>query len=95
MFASATAHVAALYFAMLTVGVSLGIPPLMLALFLGYCGGIFGTLTHYGHGPAPILFGSGYVEINSWWKDGFILSIVYLVVFFAIGGVWWKVLGYW
>lgn len=95
MFASATAHVAALYFAMLSVGVAVGVPPLMLALFLGYCGGIFGTLTHYGHGPAPILFGSGYVDVNSWWKDGFILSILYLLVFFIIGGGWWKLLGYW
>jgi len=95
MFASATAHVAAMYFAMLSVGVSVGVPPLMLALFLGYCGGIFGTLTHYGHGPAPILFGSGYVPINAWWKDGFILSIVFLLVFFIAGGAWWKVLGYW
>ncbi|RWW99725.1 anion permease [Flavobacterium cerinum] len=95
MFASATAHVAAMYFAMLSVGVSVGVPPVMLALFLGYCGGIFGTLTHYGHGPAPILFGSGYVPINTWWKDGFILSVVYLLVFFIAGGAWWKVLGYW
>jgi len=95
MFASATAHVAAMYFALLSVGVAVGVPPLLLALFLGYCGGIFGTLTHYGHGPAPILFGSGYVDINSWWKDGFILSLLYLFVFFVIGGAWWKVLGYW
>ncbi|MHA3787436.1 anion permease [Flavobacterium hauense] len=95
MFASATAHVAAMYFAMLSVGVGVGVPPLLLALFLGYCGGIFGTLTHYGHGPAPILYGSGYVDINSWWKDGFLLSLVYLFVFFVVGGAWWKVLGYW
>ncbi|MFL9838221.1 anion permease [Flavobacterium sp. ST-75] len=95
MFASATAHVAALYFALFSVGVSVGVPPLMLALFLGYCGGIFGTLTHYGHGPAPILFGSGYVDINSWWKDGFVLSVIYLLVFFIVGGAWWKLLGYW
>lgn len=95
MFASATAHVAAMYFPMLSVGVAVGVPPLLLAMFLGYCGGIFGTLTHYGHGPAPILYGSGYVDINSWWKDGFILSLLYLLVFFIAGGAWWKVLGYW
>ncbi|SFW70049.1 divalent anion:Na+ symporter, DASS family [Sinomicrobium oceani] len=95
MFASATAHVAALYYAMLSVGVAVGVPPDMLALFLGFCGGIFGTLTHYGHGPAPILYGSGYVTVNQWWKDGFLLSMVYLFIFFIIGGAWWKVLGLW
>ncbi|MGS2762122.1 anion permease [Sinomicrobium sp. M5D2P9] len=95
MFASATAHVAALYYAMLSVGVAVGVPPEMLALFLGFCGGIFGTLTHYGHGPAPILYGSGYVTVNQWWKDGFLLSIVYLLIFFVLGGLWWKVLGLW
>ena len=93
MFASATAHVASMYAALLGVGISVGIPPLLLALSLGFCGGIYGTLTHYGHGPAPVFFGSTYVEVKEWWSRGFILSIVFLVIWMGAGGLWWKAIG--
>jgi len=52
------------------------------------------TLTHYATGTSPIIFGSGYVSMGEWWKVGFIMSIVDLVVFGLAGAVWWKVLGY-
>lgn len=45
IFASATAHVAAMYAALLGVGVSLGIPPMLLAMMLGFMGSIYGVLT--------------------------------------------------
>ncbi|MBC8987597.1 anion permease [Pedobacter sp. N36a] len=93
LFASATAHVASMYAAFLGVGVIIGIPPMLLALSLGFCGGIFGTLTHYGHGPAPVFFGSTYVDVKDWWSRGFILSIIFLIVWIGIGGLWWKVIG--
>lgn len=92
-FASATAHVASMYAALLGVGVSIGVPPMLLALSLGYCGGIFGTLTHYGHGPAPVFFGSTFVDVKDWWSKGFILSIVLILIWIGIGGIWWKVIG--
>ena len=46
IFASATAHVAAMYAALLGVGVSLGIPPMLLAMMLGFMGSIWGTYSH-------------------------------------------------
>lgn len=93
LFASATAHVASMYAAMLGVGILVGIPPMLLALSLGFCGGIFGTLTHYGHGPAPVFFGSTFVDVKDWWSKGFFLSIIFLVIWMGIGGLWWKVIG--
>ncbi|MEH0007782.1 MAG: DASS family sodium-coupled anion symporter [Flavobacteriales bacterium] len=95
LFASATAHVAALYFPMLSVGVAVGVPPLMLALFLGFCGGLMGGLTNYTQGSAPILFSAGYVSLRNWWKFGFVLSVLFLFIFFLFGGIWWKILGMW
>ncbi|HEX5152535.1 MAG TPA: anion permease [Parafilimonas sp.] len=93
-FASATAHVAALYAALLAVGVSVGVPPMLLAMMLGFTGSIFGVLTHYGHGPAPVFYGSGYVEMKDWWTRGFMIGIVLLLVYMGIGGLWMKVIGY-
>lgn len=94
LFASATAHVAAMYAALLGVGVSIGIPGLLLAFMLGFCGSFYGTLTHYGHGPAPVFFGSGFVDIKNWWTKGLITGVIMLVIYMVVGGLWMKVIGY-
>lgn len=94
IFASATAHVAAMYAALLGVGVSLGIPPMLLAMMLGFMGSVYGVLTHYGHGPAPVFFGSGYVDLKIWWLRGLEIGIVLLIIYMVVGGLWMKVLGY-
>ncbi|WP_264553618.1 anion permease [Flavobacterium sp. N2038] len=93
LFASATAHVAAMYAALLGVGISLGIPGLLLAFMLGFVGSIYGTLTHYGHGPAPVFFGSGYVDLKNWWVKGLITGLVMLFIYMAIGGLWLRLIG--
>lgn len=93
-FASATAHVAAMYSALLAVGISVGIPGLLLAFMLGFIGSLYGTLTHYGHGPAPVFFGSGYVDLKNWWLRGLETGLILLVIYMALGGLWMKVIGY-
>lgn len=93
MFASATAHVTAMAAAFMGVGISVGVPPYLMAISLGFFSNLFGSTTHYGMGPAPVLFGSGYVELTDWWKLGFYLSIINIAVWLGIGGLWWKLLG--
>jgi DASS family divalent anion:Na+ symporter len=95
LFASATAQVAAMYSVFLAVGIAVGVPGPMLAIFLGACPTLMGSLTHYGHGPAPIFFGSTYVDMKDWWKQGFFMSVLFLVVWFVVGGLWWKLIGLW
>jgi len=95
MFASATAQCAAMFSVFLTVGIAVGIPGTMLAIFLGACATLMGSLTHYAHGPAPIFFGSTYVDMKDWWKQGFFMSVLFLLVWFVVGGIWWKVIGLW
>lgn len=92
-FASSTAQVMAMYAAFLVLGIALGVPGALMALSLGFASNIYGCMTHYGTGPAPVFFGSGYVDIKSWWSIGFYISIIHLVVWFGIGSLWWKVLG--
>ncbi|AXY72674.1 anion permease [Paraflavitalea soli] len=95
MFASATAQAAAMYPVFLAVGIAVGVPGTMLAIFLGACATLMGSLTHYGHGPAPIFFGSTYVDMKDWWKHGFFISVFFLAIWFVVGGLWWKLLGLW
>jgi len=94
-FASNTAHVSAMYAAFLSVIVAAGAPPLVSALILAFFSNLFGCLTNYGSGPAPVFFGTGYVTQEKWWGIGLIISIVHIVIWLVIGGIWWKVLGLW
>ncbi|MDQ0200645.1 anion permease [Neobacillus ginsengisoli] len=94
-FASNTAHVSAMFAAFLTVVIAAGAPPLVAALILAFFSNLFGCMTHYGCGPAPVFFGSGYVTQNKWWSLGFLISIIHIVVWIGIGGLWWKLLGLW
>ena len=95
MFASNTAHVSSMYAAFLAVAIAVGTPPLLAALVLAFFSNLFSSMTHYGTGPAPVLFGSGYVALNTWWKFGFLISVVNIIIWLGVGGLWWKVLGIW
>ena len=94
-FASMTAHISALLATFLATCVAAGVPPMAIALFLGVFSSLSAGLTHYGTGSAPVYFGSGYVGIGNWWKFGFIVSVFNIIIWVTVGGVWWKVLGYW
>lgn len=93
-FASTTAHITAMFAAFYAVGLSLGAPPMLYAFILIAAGNIMMTLTHYATGTAPVIFGAGYVSLGEWWKIGFVMSLVNLIVWVAVGLVWWKIMGY-
>lgn len=95
LFASNTAHVGAMYAAFLGVSVAVGTPPLLAALVLAFFSNLMSSMTHYGTGPAPVLFGAGYVDIGTWWKLGLLVSIVNVAIWLVLGGLWWKALGLW
>lgn len=97
LFASTTAHISAMMLAFLTVGAHLippeYVPPFMLMMAAGSA--IMMTLTHYATGTSPIIFGSGYTTLGQWWRVGAVMCVLELIVFAVVGGVWWKILGYW
>ncbi|KOR12643.1 2-oxoglutarate translocator [Staphylococcus carnosus] len=93
LFASATAHVSAMYAALLGVAVAAGAPPLLSALMLGFFGNLLASTTHYSSGPAPILYASGYVTQKRWWTMNFILGLIYFVIWIGLGSIWMKLLG--
>ena len=94
-FASVTARISALYAAFIAVSVSVGAPPLLVAIVFGIFADVPISLTHYGNGCAPIYFGGGYVSQSEWWKNGFIMTTITTLIYLTIGAAWWKVLGLW
>lgn len=94
-FASTTAHITAMFGAFFAAGIALGAPPMLFALLMAAASSLMMTLTHYATGTSPVIFGSGYTTLGEWWKAGFVMSVVNLIVWVMVGFGWWKVLGYW
>ncbi|PNZ69488.1 anion permease [Staphylococcus croceilyticus] len=93
LFASSTAHVSAMYAALLGVAVAAGAPPLFSALMLGFFGNLMASTTHYSSGPAPIIYGAGYISQKRWWLMNLALGIVYFIIWLGIGSLWMKLIG--
>ena len=94
-FASNTAHVTALYAPFLALALAVGTPPLLAALLLAFFSNLFASMTHYGTAAAPILFGSGNVDVGAWWRIGAIVSVVNVTIWLGAGSLWWRALGLW
>ena len=94
-FASTTAHITAMFGAFFAAGIALGAPPMLFALLMAAASSLMMTLTHYATGTSPVIFGSGYTTLGEWWKAGFVMSVVNLIIWVVVGFGWWKVLGYW
>jgi divalent anion:Na+ symporter, DASS family len=94
-FASLVAHVTAMFPAFFATAIALGAPPLVAAVAFGAFSNVNAALTHYGTGPAPIVFGGGYVSQSAWWRIGFILSLAHLAIWLPVGFLWWRILGLW
>jgi DASS family divalent anion:Na+ symporter len=93
-FASVTAHVAAMFVPFLTVACASGSPPWLTVFLFGVFSNLCACLTHFGTTPGPIYFGAGYVSQGTWWKIGFWLSVLHIVIWTTVGIGWWHILGY-
>jgi len=93
MFASQTAHISAMYAPFLAIALTVGTPPVLAALVLAFFSNLFSSLTHYANGPAPVVFGTGYVSMGTWWRMGAVISVINIIIWVGTGSVWWKMIG--
>jgi L-tartrate/succinate antiporter len=86
MFASLTAHTAAVLPVALAVGAAVpGLPILPFSLLLCYSLGLMGVLTPYATGPAPVYYASGFIPRADFWRLGLIFGLLYLGVLLVVG----------
>jgi DASS family divalent anion:Na+ symporter len=71
-----------------------GAPPVLAAMSLAYVSNLTASLTHYGTTTAPIYFGAGYISQRDWWRLGFVVSVITILIWAVLGIAWWKVLGW-
>lgn len=94
-FATITAHVSSMFSAFAVVAIATGAPPMLTILLLGFLSSLCAGITHYGTGTAPVYFGAQYISFKDWWRVGGILSAVNILIWAFVGGLWWKILGFW
>ena len=95
VFASLTAHISAMFVAFSAIAISAGAPPMLTLLMIAFTSNLCMSLTHYAAGPSPVIFNTGYVPQNTWWKLGFFASVINLIIFMGLGSVWMKAIGMW
>lgn len=88
LFASLTAHVTALFPVFALVLTGLGVPGKTAALLLGGTVGLMGIISPYATGPAPVYYGSGYIESRKFWLLGLVFGVIYFIVYIVIGVPW-------
>ena len=94
-FASITAHVLAMYPPFLAILLVKQAPVGLIVFGFACFANLSAGLTHYGTTPAPLFFAQDYVSLRDWWRIGFIISLLNLVIWGTIGFGWWKILGLW
>jgi L-tartrate/succinate antiporter len=89
MFASTTAHAAALLQVILTVGLTIpGMPLMAFALIIAFTHGIMSVISPYATGPAPLYYGAGFIPTADFWKLGAIFGALFLGALLLIGAPW-------
>lgn len=94
-FASITAHLLSMYPAFVAVLLVKGAPVGLVCYAFACFANLSAGLTNYGTTPAPMFFSQGYVPFKTWWRVGFVASLVNLTVWSVVGFSWWKLIGYW
>ncbi len=92
--ASNSAHIMALFGAFGAILVTAGAPVLGVLILFGALANSASFLTHYGCGVTPIFFGANFMGQGKWWKIGFIIATVHLIIWLGIGLPWMKAIGF-
>lgn len=94
-FSMLTGHIMAFAAVFFAVAFAAGAPPLLMTALIAYFGCLCGCTTNYSSGPTIIYYGLGYVPIGQWYRVGFAMSVVHLILWLAVGLPYWKFLGWW
>jgi citrate:succinate antiporter/L-tartrate/succinate antiporter len=86
MFASLTAHTAAVLPVVLATGMAVpGLPVQVFAPLLVYSLGLMGVISPYATGPAPVYYASGFVSRRAFWLLGLLFGAIYLAALLGFG----------
>jgi DASS family divalent anion:Na+ symporter len=88
-------HACAMFPPFIQLMITCGVPPKIGGMSLAIITACCGFVTPYGSSSCPLFFNTGYIDQKLWWRSGLLTTLAYFIIWFTIGGVWWKVLGLW
>jgi DASS family divalent anion:Na+ symporter len=94
-FASITAHILAMYPPFLAILLAKNAPPGLMIYAFACFANLAAGLTNYGTTPSPMFFAQDYVSLRTWWRIGFVVSLMNIAIWSTIGFWWWKLIGVW
>ena len=94
-FSMTSGHIAAMAAPMLAVCLAANSAPMLSVAIIAYFTTLCACTTNYSSGPVIIYYGLGYETSQRWFKIGFLVSLVHVVIYFTVGLGWWKFLGWW
>lgn len=94
LFASQSAHVAAMYPPFLAVMLRCGISPVLAAMSLAYVGNALTGMTHYASAESVVYFSQKYYTVAAVWGVGGVMTLLNMAVWLPVGLGWWKVVGF-
>ncbi len=93
LFVSCGAYMASVLPVQFTIGLAAGLPQWDMFLVFTTCGVMGALVTHYANAAGPVLFGSNYVPLKTWWSIGLFYTLLSYVVFALIGVPYWMAIG--
>lgn len=94
-FSMLTAHISAMAGAFLGICFAAEVPALLAIPLFAVFSNLCACTTNYSSGPVIIYYGLGYVPTGAWFRVGFVVAIMHLVIWICAGLAWWKLLGWW
>ena len=94
-FSMLTGHIMALAGVFLSAAAGAGAPAMASVALIAYFSNLCGCLTNYSTGPFVIYFSFRYVPAPRWFRTGFAVSLMHMAVWLGVGGLWWKLIGWW
>jgi len=88
LFVSQTAHLLALFSVFLSVGISSGVDPALMALMLLFATNFFAAITPQGSSANVLFVSSGYLTTGELYKYGAVITLANLLIYLIIGTPW-------
>jgi len=88
LFVSQTAHMLALFGVFLSAGMSIGIPPILLAFMLLFATNFFSVITPQGSSCNILYISSGYLKPQEVYKYGGLATYISFALYLIFGTVW-------
>ncbi|KAG2174890.1 hypothetical protein INT43_005952 [Umbelopsis isabellina] len=94
MFSSLSTHIVALNVTFMEAGKHLGVNPMILVPCIAYFSSLGGCMTNFSTGSVAMYYSQGFIGRGRWFALGARVAVLHLVVYFTVGVLWWRCLGW-